>query len=203
MEFKRFVDKDTSQVPTIEVDKWEPHPEKKGLVCHVGMRTYGEVFEALQNHLKEMGMLPDEYFHASYSLRHKDNEPLPNYSEAVCHVNFGTNEGIYLDIMFASYGSGEPEYVNFATGKTLGTSVEAFYKMSMICAECSMMLNGRGEFVYLGERDLNIKVACVEREVEKEDISNDKGVDGIIADAVERSNCLNPEEGNDIEMEIE
>ena len=40
---------------------------------------------------------------------------------------------------------------NFATGKTLGESGDDFLRMSRIAAECSMMLNGRGETVRFRE----------------------------------------------------
>lgn len=195
MEFKRIVDKGSNRVPTIEVDKYEPHPEKQGWVRHVGMRTYGEVFRDLESHLEEMGMIPDEYFNSSYSLHHKDNEDLPDFSEALCNVNFGSNEGIYLDIVLASYGQDGPEFVRFATGKTLSRDVEAFYKMSMICAECSMMLNGRGCSVGLGQKDFKIEFNRVEREVVQ-----DKSVDSIIADATAVSEQQGSFGKDDIEL---
>lgn len=185
MEFKRIVDKGANRVSTIEVDKYEPHPEKQGWVRHVGMRTYGEVYRELEAHLKEMDMMPDEYFSSSYDLRHKDKDELPDFSEALCHVNFGSNEGIYLDIVLATYSNDGPEFVRFATGKTLSCDVEAFYKMSMICAECSMMLNGRGGMVRLGQEDLNIQFNRVEREVVKDTI------DEIIENATHQSEELN------------
>lgn len=167
MEFKRYIDEGRRNIPTIESEKWVPHPEKKGVLQFAGMRTYGEVFKELEAHLEEMGMMPDEYFLPSYTFRNQDNEPLPQFNKAICSVNFGGSEGIYLDISLACYNHGESEYISFATGKTLSDDVEAYYKMSMIGAECSLMLNGRGEYVRLGERNLNISVECVEKEKEK------------------------------------
>jgi hypothetical protein len=135
MDFKRFVDKGANRVSTIEVDVWEPVPDKKGMVCQVGMRTYGEVFKELETHLEKMGMLPDEYFVPSYSHYIKESDSLPDFDEAICYVNFGGSEGIYLDIMLSSYrNSNGPELFKFATGKTLSCDVEAYYKMSLICA---------------------------------------------------------------------
>ncbi len=165
MEFKRIVEKDAKGVSTIKVDKWEPHPEKKGMVRHAGMRTYGEVFEELKKHLEEMGLLPDEYFLQSSSIN--PNKELPDYSEAICYVNFGGSEGIYLDVMFVSYSGKDRAFDNFATGKTLGATVEDYYKMSLVCAECSLMLNGRGDFVKLGQEDLKIEIKRVDRVFER------------------------------------
>ena len=99
MEFKRFVDKGRDCVVTIETDKWEPHPETQGFVRQVGMRTFGEVFSELEAHLKKMDMLPDEYFLPSYSRNYKENAELPEFHEALCYVNYGGSEGIYLDIL--------------------------------------------------------------------------------------------------------
>lgn len=200
MDFKRFVDKGKDNVTTIETDKWAPHPEKKGMLKHVGMRTYGEVFKELEAHLKKMGLLPDEYFSPSYTLYHKDNEELPDFSEVICNVNYGGSEGIYLDIMLASYKENGPELIKFATGKTLSRDVEAYYKMSLISAECSMMLNGRGCSIRLGQDNLKIEVNRVDREVQKE-VKNDnnKNVESIIADATIKSkaNNLSKEVEND------
>lgn len=190
VEFKRYVDKGLDRVMTIEVDKWEPHPEKKGMVKHVGMRTYIEVFKELEAHLEKMGLLPDEYFSPSYTLNHKDNEALPEFDEAICNVNYGGSEGIYLDIMLASYKESGPELVKFATGKTLSCDVEAYYMMSLISAECSMMLNGRGCSIRLGQDNLKIEVNRVDRVVEKEN-NNEKNVESIIADATTKSEASN------------
>lgn len=191
MEFKRFVEAGSHSIPTIETEKWEPHPEKKGMVRLAGMRTHGEVFDELKDHLAEMGMLPDEYFLAGNF--DSSWEQLPKFKEALCNVNFGGSEGIYLDIYLVldnGYNSGSTELLRFATGKTLHSDVEAFYKMSMIAGECSLMLNGRGDHVRLGNRNLNISLSCVEREVELERTANEPAtLEDMLADATGRSNA--------------
>lgn len=204
MEFKRLLNQGENTIPTIEVDKWQPHPEKKGMVRHVGMRTYGEVFRELKEHLSEMGMLPDEYFISAYELyNHADKDMLPDYSEAVCYVNFGGNEGIYLDVNLANYVDGQTKWTRFATGKTLDCDVEAFYRMSMICAECSLMLNGRGHFIRLGERNLNIKVVCEEKEPELTDSErNLTSLDVLLPEAKERSQNSTVKSAAEAEKEL-
>lgn len=195
MEFKRIVEKNATGISTIEVDKWEPHPEKKGMVRHVGMRTYGDVFEELHNHLEEMGLLPDEYFLQSGVI--PPDKELPDYSEAICYVNFGDSEGIYLDVMLASYNEKGRTFDRFATGKTLGTTVEDYYKMSMVCAECSLMLNGRGGFVRLGQEDLKFELKRADRVFEK-----GTSLDTIIADATILSNGINNDVGSKDNIDI-
>lgn len=54
-------------------------------------------FEKLETHLKEKGMLPDEYFLYDVDMRTKARE-LPDFSFALCVPNYGSSEGIYLDI---------------------------------------------------------------------------------------------------------
>lgn len=70
---------------------------------------------------------------------------LPDFNFARCVPNFGGSEGIYLDIdLIYCDEDGEQKSLRFATGKTLQEGVDAFFWMSRIAAECSLMLNGRG-----------------------------------------------------------
>lgn len=134
------------ELKTIEVDRWEPS-EKKGMVKHVGMISPQAAFDALDKHLKEADMLPDEYFSPN-SWDWKGVKELPDYLRASCDVNWGGSEGIYLDIALLYRDENQHlKRFNFATGKTLGTSGDDFLRMSRIAAECSMMLNGRGEII--------------------------------------------------------
>lgn len=140
------------ELKTIEVDRWEPS-EKKGMVKHVGMISPEEAFNVLEKHLKEVDMLPDEYFSPNI-WDWKGVKELPDYAQASCNVNWGGSEGIYLDIVLL-YRNEKQELCrfNFATGKTLGVSGDDFLRMSRIAAECSMMLNGRGEIVRFYEEE--------------------------------------------------
>lgn len=132
------------KLKTIDVDRYE----KTADGCyfkHVGMIKAEDAFDQLEKHLEEVGLLPDEYFSPSYSLYGMDD--LPNYRTAICHVDWGGNEGIYLNISLLHYKDNQINLDTFATGKTLDSSGEAFLRMSRIAAECSMMLNGRGDIV--------------------------------------------------------
>ena len=101
-------------------------------------------FEKLETHLKEKGMLPDEYFLYDVDMRTKARE-LPDFNFALCVPNFGGSEGIYLDIdLIYCDEDGKQKSLRFATGKTLQEGADAFFWMSRIAAECSLMLNGRG-----------------------------------------------------------
>ena len=131
-------------IKTIESDRYEDMDDNIH-VKHVGMITYKDAFDQLHDHLKEVNLLPDEYFVPSIS--NQPDEELPDFRTAICHTDWGGSEGIYIDIMLLHYENWEPKLYSFATGKTLSSDGEAFMQMSRIAAECSMMLNGRGFLV--------------------------------------------------------
>jgi len=139
------------EIKTIEVDKWVPS-ERQGMVKHAGMISPQEAFDALKKHLEDVGLLPDEYFNSNDWMWRSEKE-LPDYIRASCDVNWGGNEGIYLDISLLYREDNEIKRFNFATGKTLGRSGDDFLHMSRIAAECSMMLNGRGSLVKVSEHN--------------------------------------------------
>lgn len=105
-----------------------------------------DAFDQLEQHLKDHGLLPDEYFLFSKHNFHDGLDDLPNFDQAVCQVNFGGSEGIYLDITLEMTDD-KTRYVQFATGKTLSEHADAYRHMSKIAGECSLMLNGRGNEV--------------------------------------------------------
>lgn len=138
------------EIKTIEVDKWVPS-EKKGMVKHDGMASVQEAWETLKKHLEGVGFMPDEYFLPGRWV-YDDNAQLPDYFRASCDVNWGGSEGIYLDIALLYWDENKQlQHFDFATGKTLGRSGDDFLRMSRIAAECSMMLNGRGDLVKVSE----------------------------------------------------
>ncbi len=125
-------------IQTIDCDRYS-EPDENHRVKHVGMIEAKDAFDQLYTHLQAKNMLPDEYF--LFSERDfPDHAELPEFHSAVCHTDFGGSEGIYFDIELQCRG----RMVHFATGKTLDENADAFFKMSRIAAECSLMLNGRG-----------------------------------------------------------
>lgn len=131
------------KIRTFELDRWS-EPDEQHRVRHIGMADAKETFEKLETHLKEKGMLPDEYFLYDVDMRTKARE-LPDFNFAMCVPNFGGSEGIYLDIdLIYCDEDGKQKSLRFATGKTLQEGADAFFWMSRIAAECSLMLNGRG-----------------------------------------------------------
>lgn len=129
-------------IETIKVDRWS-EPDANQRVQHIGMINAQDAFNQLEKHLKAKGLLPDEYFLFSAENFNGGKAELPNYEQAICQVDFGASEGIYLDIILTVKGD-KPQFIHFATGKTLSAHADAYRHMSRIAGECSMMLNGRG-----------------------------------------------------------
>ena len=148
-------------IKTFDLDRWS-EPDEKRQVRHIGMADAKETFEKLEAHLKEKGMLPDEYFLYDMDLRTKVKE-LPDFDFALCVPNFGHSEGVYLNIdLIYSDEDGGQKSLRFATGKTLREGADAFFWMSRIAAECSLMLNGRG-CIY---EKHNVELVLTEEEAE-------------------------------------
>ena len=126
---------------TIEVDRWS-EPDEMHEVKHLGMIKADDAFNQLYTHLQAKDMLPDEYFEFSYGSYVDAEDELPEYIHAVCQTDFGESEGIYLDILLEIENG---QQIRFAAGKMLSNDADAFFRMSRIAAECTLMLNGRGK----------------------------------------------------------
>lgn len=149
---------------TIDCGIWS-EPDEKGRIRKLDMRTCQDVFDELKDKLESAGLLPDEYFIMDYSI---EDDKKPVFSEAICSVDFGNSEGIYLDIRLHYYDENrKPAGKSFATGKTLGETTADFYKMSLAAGECSMLLNGFGSKI-----ENNAKIILIADEVENEEIAN-------------------------------
>lgn len=133
---------DTGKLKTIEIDKYEPIPDKPGMCRAVGQANKQEIFDQLKDHLEYVGMLPDEYF----LLSTQQPEIIPeNWRDFKCNVSYGGSEGIYLEISLNTASGSQ----GFITGKTLNEDVESFLNMSRAAAECNLMLNGNGSLMAL------------------------------------------------------
>lgn len=130
------------KIDSIEVDRWS-EPDENHRIKHLGMIKYGEMFQQLKTALENMDLLPDEYF--IWDRTSERDTELPDYDFAECIPNYGESEGIYLDIILLFHDKdGKTKREQFATGKTLEESVDAFFRMSITAAVCSLLLNGRG-----------------------------------------------------------
>lgn len=108
----------------IEIEVWEPNPDKPGYLRFVRMKTLQEVFDELEARLEADGLLPDEYFSISpdYELmkgnqgKGYDEIEIPErYWRVVCFAVKGTSEGYYVHVGVILVGG---QYQNLFLGKT-------------------------------------------------------------------------------------
>jgi len=143
-------------MPIIETEIWKKNPDRPGTVIFDSQRKAQDIFNELEAHLKADGRLPDEYFLFDARSNWKDGALFPRDGEIVCNVNYGDSEGIYLDIsvryskkVYEYHGeSAASGYVDrvvtehFATGKTLGESIEDLDKMNLVASSVTAAFYG-------------------------------------------------------------
>ena len=80
------------KIKSFDLDRWS-EPDEQRCVRQIGMADAKETFDKLEAHLKDKGMLPDEYFEYSMDMRTRQKE-LPDFDFALCVANFGASEGV-------------------------------------------------------------------------------------------------------------
>ena len=151
------------KIKTIEVDLYEEvNVNGSKRYKQVGMLSPKEIFSQLKKHLEQNNLLPDEYF-LSKDRYWNESTQMPQYSKAECVVDYGDNEGIYLDIVMVYLDEDKSiKRFPFATGKTLGESGNDYLRMSRIAAECDLMLNGRGKVIEVIEEPNKTETALIQ-----------------------------------------
>ena len=143
-------------MPIIETEIWKKNPECPGTVMYDGQRAAQDIFNELEAHLEADGRLPDEYFLFDAWSNWKNGVLFPKDGEILCKVNFGGSEGIYLDISVRyeknvyefnkAAGTGEWNkrmvIEPFATGKTLGDSIEDLDRMNLAASSVTAAFYG-------------------------------------------------------------
>ena len=128
---------------TIDTEIWREHPEKSGYLQYVGQRKAEEVFDEIKDYLEKIKLIPDEYFSLNYKLKGQD---FPKYFQLVAYANYGSSEGIYLDIdLYTGDENGKTQIIHFATGKTLSTSDNAMNQMYRAACETVKAFGGHGK----------------------------------------------------------
>lgn len=114
----------------IETVIWEPVPGKPNYVMKKGFRKVSEVFAELESELKSEGLYPEEYFLLDRDFQN-ENMLCPEFQDVISYAQWGTNEGIYLEIevVILNEQSGRYERKSFATGKTLKEDSDSFDRM--------------------------------------------------------------------------
>ena len=130
----------------IETEIWEPVPDKPGYVQYVGQRKVSEVFQDLENFLREENLYPDEYFLLSHDFCREPDQKMPRIRDVICYAQWGGSEGVYLEVELLAKHPIENQYVrvNFASGKTLDESGKDFDRMQYIAGRIYKAFTNEG-----------------------------------------------------------
>ena len=95
--------------------------------------TTKELFNIIDKKLKEKGMLPGIL---DYGLPEHSDIQIKSYEwDLIGIVNFGSSEGIYLDLYCYGNTGNEKDKIPVGTYKTLERSREAYKVMGALCAD--------------------------------------------------------------------
>lgn len=127
----------------IATQNWKLVPDKPGLIENVSQRKAIEVFRELEETLRDAGLYPDEYLLVDSNFR-DENIDFPEISDLICYAQWGTSEGIYLDVDLIVYDRENNccERKHFATGKTLAEDSASFDRMQYIAGYIYRLFTG-------------------------------------------------------------
>lgn len=133
-----ILDGQPKKVP-IEIEVWEPNPEKPGYLRFVRMKTVQEVFDELKVRLEAEGLVPDEYFSigVDYSLSGKKygETPIPSdYWRIICFAVRGSSEGYYMHVGLILKGG---QYQDLFLGKTLREGADGVNYANQVVSACT------------------------------------------------------------------
>lgn len=102
--------------------------------------TNKNLFNIILERLKEQNLVPDILDYSVPAFR--EVEILSYHWSLFNKLDFGTNEGIYLDIYaYGDIGQGDLDKVNIGTFKTLEQDKDAMYTMAKLNADFVLEMN--------------------------------------------------------------
>ena len=146
----------------IETVVWEPVPDKPNYVTKKGARKVREVFSELKAALESVGLLPDEYFILDSDFA-DENMDCPEFCDVICYAQWGSNEGIYLEMDVVYLNEQDTTYVrkNFATGKTLAEDGRSYDRMQYIAGYIYKLFMGDRitplRYMIVGKQELPLR----------------------------------------------
>lgn len=109
-------------------------------IIELGGRRAQEAYTDLKQRLECIGALPDEYFSLSSDWNRKNT--IPADADIVCNVDYGSNEGIYIDITLRWEENGNIVKKPFITGKTLADTGAALDRMYLTASAVTKAFHG-------------------------------------------------------------
>ena len=126
----------------IELEQWEPNPEDPRYLRYVGQPVAEEVFQKLEQRLRDMDCYPDEYF--LMDTEWECGRTIPKGADIFCTTDYGESEGVYVDVYLKWYENGKPITKSFATGKTLGETGYDLDRMFLTASAITKAFHGEG-----------------------------------------------------------
>ena len=128
-------------VDKINIQLWEPVPDKPGYVREAGRLPIDEVCNQLNTKLKELNIAPDEYgfnLRRDYSSRDSDvGKEFPAWCWFACYPVTGSSEGYYMHIdVFTQQG----EHKNLFLAKTLQEGQSGMEYAYEVCKVAALLL---------------------------------------------------------------
>ena len=126
----------------IKLERWQPSEADPRKLEYAGQPTAQEVFEELKHRLEGMGYLPDEYF--LMDSYWKDGREIPEDADVFCTTDYGSSEGVYLDVYLNWYDESKGKSITqkFVTGKTLGENGNDLDRMFLISSAITKAFHG-------------------------------------------------------------
>ncbi|HBR07485.1 MAG TPA: hypothetical protein DD735_01160 [Clostridiales bacterium] len=124
----------------IPLEIWQPAPDNPRMLTRTGQRTAQEVFAELKQRLDSLGYLPDEYF--ELGMEWENGKEIPAGADIFVTTDYGSSEGIYLDVYLKWYEDNKPVTKSFITGKTLGDTGADMDRMFLISSAITKAFHG-------------------------------------------------------------
>ena len=139
----------------IDLNIWAPVDDKPGYVQIVDQPTAQDVYTELKQRLESIGYLPDEYF--LLDAHWENGVKIPAEADIFCTADYGSSEGIYLNVYLKWRDRDKSHTASFITGKTLDDTPAALDKMHLISSAIINTFHGDGNvqarYIRLDEND--------------------------------------------------
>lgn len=114
----------------IDINIWEPMPDKPGYVRDLGPRSRKAIFEELEDRLIAASALPEEYF--GLAALSNPSTAFPEHHWIACFPVTGDSEGHYIHVEAINHNSRELVF--------LGKTFQGFDFAAKCAVECARAL---------------------------------------------------------------
>jgi len=126
----------------VEIEVYEPNPEKPGCLRHVRNRTIQEIYDELVKRLKKDRLYPDEYFEivgCSCCSSWGERE-FPRFRTIACYPVTGASEGHYIHVDALVFREDIRSRLLECVPIFLGKTFQGFEFAAQVAAACAKHL---------------------------------------------------------------